>query len=119
MAGAAKKRQQRERKDVQARESEQGSSSNEKSSPSPPSGYSPTQAAPGKTSPPSRYDGNRDPAAARSRSESQSSQGRSQQTVVAPMMGGTITNKNLDLGGLGAAMMEGVSCSTPSISHLL
>ena len=104
MAGPQKRRQLKERKDREAssKASGNGSSSNEKSSPSPPDSGSPTSSH----SPPTKFDGNRDPA--RARSDSQSSQPGT--TQVAPSTGGSLyTNKNIEVGGAGQGLMAGVS----------
>lgn len=101
MAGASKKRAQRERERNREESSNgngsNGDSSNHKSTPSPPSGVSEKMESP--SSPPTRFDGNRDPAV---RSSSDAQQGRKPATLVA----GGIENRNLDLGGMTAAMMS-------------
>lgn len=105
MAGAQKRRQQKERKDATA--SGNGSSSNDQSSPSPTSDQSPKT-----ESPPTRYDGNRDPQQPRSRSQSASGAPR---TSAATVSGGSVPVEGkilFEVGATGSWLAGGVSLPT-------
>lgn len=99
MAGAQKKRAQKERKEKEVPEN--GSSSNKESSSGSPSSDSPTSG-----SPPGRFDGNRDPTRTPAAPRQPGNAGQVQPILTS---GSTIMNRNIDVGGAGAMLMEGVS----------
>jgi len=108
MAGAGKKRQHKERKNGQTSEAD---GTNDKSSNSPTSAQ---QTSPQRLSPPSGWDGNRDPSAPHSRtgSDASASGAPGPSTMALPEQRQslfTTTNKNLDLGYVASALMSGVS----------
>lgn len=108
MAGAGKKRQQKERKNGEPSE-ENGT--NDKSSNSPTSAQ---QTSPQQLSPPAGMDGNRDPSAPRERTGSDAAApgAPGPSTTALPVQRQSLlstTNKNLDLGYAASALMSGVS----------
>lgn len=100
MAGAAKKRQQNERR------AERGGDKPASVSPKSGSATSPGQTQRG--SPPSAFDGNRDPGTARSRTGSNASN-QGQAVAFAGGQYAGVMNKNVDVGAFAASMMNGVS----------
>ena len=100
MAGAQKKRQVRERQSKKTSSSKKDNSPNDSSQ-----GNSPKS----QKSPPAGLDGNRDPAAPRSRSGSNTSNPSQRQPSGGQVVATRVLNRNVDFGAAASFLQYGVS----------